>query len=133
MVTAAAFVFQIARVYMVFDFHQDKLYITGIAVEFVLLIFTLIHFQCWTILAGFIGIRLCILFSVYIWIQCCANNSYTYLHEEEDIDNILKKFEDSSSSSDDDNTKTDDNFREIDFTKKQLNESKKTLAVTFTI
>ena len=107
-----AFLFQIARIYMVFDIHHDKLYIGGIAVEFVLLIFSFIHFEYWEILAGFIVIRMCILFSVYIWIQCCAKNTYTYLHEEEDIDNILKKFQDFS----DDDTKTE-----------QLNEGEKTL------
>ena len=108
-----AFLFQIARIYMVFDIHHDKLYISGIAVEFVLLIFTFIHSDYWAILAaGFIVLRMCILFSVYIWIQCCAKNTYTYLHEEEDIDNILKKFQDFS----DDDTKTE-----------QLNEGEKTL------
>ncbi len=100
-----AFLFQIARIYMVFDIRHDKLYISGIAVEFVLLIFTFIDFEYWEILAGFIGIRMCILFSVYIWIQCCAKNTYTYLHEEEDIDNILKKFQDFSDD-DDESEKT---------------------------
>merc|ERR1712062_260059 len=127
---AAVFVFQIARIKMVFDFRRDKLYISGIAVEFVLLYYIILYMQFWTILVadffmillGFIAIRMLILFFVYIWIQCCAKNSYTYLHEEEDIDNILKKFEDSSLSDDDDNIKTE-----------EFNEStKKTFAISIT-
>ena len=127
---AAVFVFQIARIKMVFDFRRDKLYISGIAVEFVLLYYIITYMQFWTILVadffmillGFIVIRMLILFFVYIWIQCCAKNSYTYLHEEEDIDNILKKFEDSSLSDDDDNIKTE-----------EFNEStKKTFAISIT-
>ena len=128
---AAVFVFQIARIKMVLDFHRDKLYISGIAVEFVLLYYIILYMQFWTILVadffmillGFIAIRMLILFFVYIWIQCCAKNSYTYLHEEEDIDNILKKFEDSSLSDDD-----DDNIKTEEF-----NESaKKTFVISIT-
>ena len=59
----------------------------------------------------------------YLCILACAKNSYTYLHEEEDIDNILKKFEDSSLSDDD-----DDNIKTEEF-----NEStKKTFAISIT-
>merc|ERR1711953_716515 len=49
---AAVFVFQIARIKMVFDFRRDKLYISGIAVEFVLLYYIILYMQFWTILVA---------------------------------------------------------------------------------
>ena len=58
-----------------------------------------------------------------MYFSMCKKFLHIFTHEEEDIDNILKKFEDSSLSDDD-----DDNIKSEEF-----NEStKKTFAISIT-
>ena len=113
---AFVWLFNIVRAYFLFDFKHfkkfDMCYFFGIILEAIIFTSACLyqlsvkepdHSFFW-MYAGFVAGRLFILEIIYIWIQC-TSKTYTYLHEEEDIENILEHFDDDEKNEDDKNLK----------------------------